>query len=126
MSSTAPADLSAAGRASRNKGARAERDVAEYLRAHGWPYAERRQTGVSGADIAGTPGLMWEIKACERIELGAWVGQVEKAAAAATIKPRYSAVIIRRRGRPEVGEWYAVLPVASYVQLLAEAGWGPE
>lgn len=49
---------------SKDIGTVAESAVVAYLRAHGWPSAERR--ALAGAqdlgDITGTPGIVWEIK----------------------------------------------------------------
>lgn len=61
---------------SRQKGARAEREVAKILRESGFPEARRGQqfSGANGdADVVGLPGVHLEIKHVERLDLyGAW------------------------------------------------------
>lgn len=107
---------------SRRKGATAERDVTAWLRANGWPWAERRAGGTPGPDITGCPGIAWEIKNAARLELAAWVDQAEaqRATSGADVGP----VVIKRKGTTDPGRWYAVLPLADLAHLLVEAGYG--
>lgn len=107
--------------ASRDKGARAERAVVAHLRAHGFPYAERRQGGTPGADITGCPGIAWEVKDHKRHDLAGWLRQAEAQRLAATAT--YGPLIVKRAGTTDVGQWYAVLTVDQLLALLAEAGW---
>jgi hypothetical protein len=109
------------GATSRRKGSAAERALVDHLRANGWPYAERRGGGFGGSDVIGTPGVTFESKNCARVELAAWVDQAETARIGSG--DRYSPVIVKRKGHTDVGRWYAVLPVAQLLALLAEAGW---
>lgn len=108
--------------ASRRKGATAERDVVAWLRANGFPYAERRAGGTPGPDITGCPGIAWEIKNAARLELAAWVDQAEaqRAAGGADVGP----VVIKRKGTTQVGAYYAVLPLEQLARLLVDAGYG--
>lgn len=108
--------------ASRRKGATAERDVVAWLRANGFPYAERRAGGTSGPDITGCPGIAWEIKNAARMELAAWVDQAEaqRVATGAALAP----LVIKRKGTTQVGAYYAVLPLERLAFLLEEAGYG--
>ncbi len=110
---------SGAGR--RRKGARAEADLINYLQANGYPHAERRRIGVPGPDVTGTPGVAWECKSAARIELAAWVDQAEQQRA--DTRAVYGPLVVKRRGTTDVGQWYAVLPMAQLMALLAEAGW---
>jgi hypothetical protein len=109
---------------SKAKGSGAERAVVDYLRGNGFPYAERRLAGdvKDRGDIAGVPGVVIEVKNCERTELGAWVGEavVEQANDGAD----YGVVWHKRRGRGDPGQWYATLPAAQLVRLLRAAGYG--
>ncbi len=110
---------SGAGR--RRKGATQELAVAKYLAANGLPHAERRGGGFGGSDIVGTPGITWEVKAQAGARLATWADQTEAARAAAG--DTYGVLIAKRAGTTDVGRWFAVLPMAQFMALLAEAGW---
>ncbi len=110
---------SGAGR--RRKGADAELALVRYLQANGFPYAERRGGGFGGADVVGPPGITWESKAQAGARLATWADQTEAARAAAG--DTYGVLIAKRAGTTDVGRWFAVLPMAQFVALLAEAGW---
>lgn len=110
---------SGAGR--RRKGATQELAVAKYLAASGLPHAERRGGGFGGSDIVGTPGLTFEVKSQAGARLATWADQTEEARAAAG--DTYGVLIAKRAGTTDVGRWHAVLPMAQFMALLAEAGW---
>jgi hypothetical protein len=110
---------SGAGR--RRKGHAAEAAVAQYLAANGFSHAERRGGGFGGSDIVGTPGISWEVKAQAGARLATWADQTEAARAAAG--DVYGILIAKRAGTTDVGRWLAVLPMAQFMALLAEAGW---
>ena len=61
------------GRASRQKGARFELEIAHYLKAHGYPEAHRtaQHCGKTGdvGDVEGIPGLHVECKRVEKLNL---------------------------------------------------------
>ena len=96
-------------------GTAAETAVVRYLRANGWPAAERRALkGVlDEGDITGTPGICWEVKARSRPvsdeQITAWLveTEIERANAGAEI----GILVIRRPGfgTANVGRWWAVL-----------------
>jgi Holliday junction resolvase len=112
--------------ASKRKGSKAELDVVKYFQRHGWIYAERRLAGdrYDKGDVAGVNGVCIEIKNRIKISLAEWVEEmiVETKNALA----RTGVVIHKRKGKSEVKDWYATLPVGMYVQLLKEAGYGEE
>ena len=95
--------------------------MVKYLRANGLPYAERRGGGFGGSDVVGTPGLTVEVKAQAGARLATWADQTEAARAAAG--DTYGVLIAKRAGTTDVGRWFAVLPMAQFMALLAEAGW---
>lgn len=67
------------GKASRDKGARWERKVAEILTAAGFPSSRNARNGISTDDIAHTvPGVHIEAKHCERLEMPKWRRQAER------------------------------------------------
>ena len=107
------------------KGDKAERDVAGYLAAHGFPYAERaygagRPDDVG--DIDGIPGVVVEVKNHKTITIPAWLNELETEMFNANA--RHGAVIAKRRGSTDVGDWYAILPAVAWSRLLVEAGYG--
>lgn len=99
------------GKASRTKGANAEREVRDILRAAGY---EAQRTPYSGAlewlpgDICGTPFFV-EIKRCEALRIGEWC---EKAEEQADGKP--ALVIFRRSRQP----WRVCLKLSDFLRLL--------
>jgi len=109
---------------SRRKGAAAENEVVKYLRAHGFPYAEKRLAGSDDpmGDITGIPGVVIEVKNHATLDLGGWVTQLVEELA--FTKADVGAVIHKRKGRTDVGDWYATLPAHLLVRLLVEAGYG--
>ncbi len=103
------------GAMSRRKGAAAEVDVVNYLRQHGYPDARRYLAGDGRqpGDIDAIPGVSLEVKNQAEIELAAWVDQ-----AVAEARSNLPVVVAKRRGRPDPGDWYAVLRFSDLVELL--------
>ena len=108
--------------AARRKGTAAETAVVRHLHLRGWPHAERRALhgNHDRGDIAGLPGVVLEIKNTKTINLAGWVTELEDEIT--NDQADTGAVIIKRRGTTHVGDWYAVLPVDRYLDLLKEAG----
>lgn len=115
------ADAAQRGRSNRAKGNRYEAELVTWLKANGWPYAERRGGGFGGSDVVGTPGLTFECKAQAGTSLGVWVDQTEAARVAAG--DRYGVLAVKRKGVADVGRWHAVMPMEALARLLADAGW---
>ncbi len=109
------------GAANRRRGADGERNVVRYLNDAGFAHAERRLSGGPDdrGDITGIPGVVLEVKDRARLDLAGWIDQLRDEMDAADT--HIGAVIHRRRGRPNVGEWYATMPVDVLVTLLLEA-----
>ena len=107
--------------ASRRKGTAWESQVVEYLRGHGFPYAERR--ALSGAldrgDITGVPGVMVECKAEKSITLATYMDEVRVQTANAGAQ--LGVAVVKRRNRP-TGDAYAVMPLSVLTELLDGAG----
>lgn len=110
--------------ASKRKGSAAERDLVTFLRNAGFPHAERRLAGSAQdrGDIAGVPGVVWEVKNHAALNLAGWVDEatLEQASDGAD----YGIVVHKRRGKGNAGDWYATLPVAQVARLLRQAGYG--
>ncbi len=108
---------------SKQKGTAAETAVVKYLKANGFPKAERRalQGNLDKGDISGVDDVVFEVKDHKKMELSGWVKElvVEVDNADAVT----GAVIHKKRGTLDVGEWYATIPVWVYIDLLIEAGY---
>jgi len=106
----------------KQKGTAAETAVVKYLREHGFPYAERRAlhgTADKG-DITGCGPIVFEVKNHAKLDLAGWIKELEAEMVNADVQ--VGAVIAKKRGTTNVGDWYAVLPVRVLVELLKEAG----
>ena len=113
------------GKSSRDKGARWERSVTNWLISRGWIHAERRPGGmpIDRGDILGIGGVLVECKDHATLSLSAWVDQAERAAARFPGSPPF-VVIAKRKGRIYVGDSYAITTADTFARLLTEAGYG--
>lgn len=113
-----------AGRSSKAKGYAGENAVVKWLREHGFPYAERRRAGASKdtGDIVGViPGLCIEVKSHARMAIADWVDQLSEEMNNFPIEPAWSGVVIhKRRGKTDVGEWYATMPASIWLDLVKD------
>lgn len=106
------------------KGTRAETAVVEYLKAHGFPWAERR--ALSGTkdrgDVAGVVEHVLEVKDHAQMSLGVWVAEaeVERINDGAKI----GVVIHKRRGKGDPGEWFVTQTLAQWVEERRRHGYG--
>jgi hypothetical protein len=122
---------SAVGKANRAKGARAELAVVHWLRANGWPGAERAiATGHRSpvrdrpdlGDITGTPGLVWQVT--DRADIHTLA--VFERRMAETEQQRvdahadYGVLVERRRGMSDPGQWWAHMPGVQFPWLFSE------
>ena len=97
---------------SRRKGTAWESAVVEFLRGHGFPYAERR--ALSGSqdrgDVTGVPGVMLECKAEKSITLADYMDEVK--AQTVNAGAQIGVAVVKRRNR-SAGEAYAVITLAT-------------
>lgn len=112
----------------RDRGVVTERKLAIYLRAHGFPHAERAvKTGVrtrdrtvdDPGDITGTPGLVWQAKALRPLtraenEVPAWMLETEQQRAGA--RANLGILVLRRDQRP-TEQWFAFVPLVDLYGL---------
>lgn len=107
---------------SKRAGTWAETMVVNWLQLHGYPWAERRalQGANDKGDIAGVDGRVIEVKNEKRIDLPGYLKELE--AEKANAEADEGAVVIRRRGTQDVGQWYAVMTVEDLVKLWKRAG----
>lgn len=105
----------------RAKGTAAEVAVVKYLIERGYKWAERRAlAGINDkGDIAGVPGVVFEVKDCKAVELAKWVDELKVEVVNA--KAIHGTVVRKRKGTMDPGEWYAILPLRMYVDLLQAA-----
>lgn len=108
----------------RAKGTAAETAVVRWLAAHGFPHAERRAlhgTNDKG-DITGCGPLVFEVKNHKAHDLAGWMKEL--AAEVHNADADLGAVIAKRRGTTNPGDWYAILTLEDLAALLVEAGYG--
>jgi hypothetical protein len=118
---------------SRDIGTAAETAVVRHLRPNGFPHAERRALrGVADAgDIAGTPGICWEIKggaaARTASDLLIWEWLHELAAEMVNAAADVGVLVLQRAGvgPANAGRWWAIMP-AGQVVALARPGVEPD
>lgn len=106
--------------ASKRKGTAAETAVVRWLVEHGFPHAERR--AMSGTqdrgDIAGIPGVALEVKNCREMRLGPWMDEATREASNA--RARIFAVIHKRRGKTDPGQWFVTMPLEVFAELTRD------
>jgi len=104
--------------AAKAKGSKAESDVVKWLKVNGFPYADRRIAGaqLDKGDISGVNGVTIEVKNHARMDLSAWVKELEveiKNDSAWT-----GTILHKRKGRSDVNEWYCTMPAKVWVELI--------
>lgn len=109
------------------KGYSGENPVLGFMRHLGFTraYRLRNQGIVDKGDIGGIDDVCIEVKNHGVYKIGPWMKETAKEksnAGAAT-----AALVVKPKGIGEtrVGEWWAVLTLADYAQLLIDAGYGP-
>lgn len=108
----------------KHRGYKSQAIVADYLKSHGWLFAESTGAGRQGSDITGTPCIDWEVKARADFNPQAALKQLAERSQNGTV----SVAVLRPNGYGEarIGEWAAVVPLSVMVQLLKEAGYGSD
>jgi hypothetical protein len=104
-------------------GTQHETDIVNWLKVHGWPWARRRtQKGSKDeGDLCLSERIPFTIEAktarktTERAALGTWLRELE--AEVTNVGDIAGAVVFKRRGTTDVGEYIAVMPV-KYLNLL--------
>lgn len=116
--------------ANKAKGDAFEREIMEWLRAHGFPYAERTRAGRledqgdihlrSGVGIA--PGVIVQAKKVKRPEWTKWLEQVCRQRDAA--RADHGALVVKRWGVADPGQQLVVMTVAEWAQIMRQLGYG--
>lgn len=116
------------GRANLTKGRVAERRLVSYLRASGWPGAERTvrtgyrvaggREGADQGDVDGTPGLVWQVKAVAETRhylVPTWLA--ETAAQRDAAGADFGVLVVKRSRAAHPGQWWAYLPANEFARL---------
>jgi hypothetical protein len=123
---TAAKTRSQLGAMSRNKGAKAERDLVAYLRMVGFGGAERAvrtgyrtkdRTSADPGDITGTPGIVWSVKDCAVDEHPKWLAELDAMHGQAT---DVRLLVHKRRGHAIPDKWWCWMRQGTYGQLYLD------
>jgi hypothetical protein len=121
---TAAKTRSQLGAMSRNKGAKAERDLVAYLRMVGFGGAERavrtgyrtsERVSADPGDITGTPGIVWSVKDCAVDEHVKWLAELD---AMSGSDDDIRLLVQKRRGHAIPDRWWCWLRMATLQHLL--------
>jgi hypothetical protein len=117
------------GRANRNRGLNAERDLCKWLRTNGFPGAERAvrtgfrtldRTSADPGDVTGTPGIVWSVKDCAVEQLGAWMAELDVMATVhdgVNLDPPVALLVHKRRGHADPARWWCWMGVDQLIDL---------
>ena len=107
----------------KRKGSDHELRIAKYLVERGWIHAERRVAGATldKGDIYGIIGCVIEAKNEKRIDLSGYLKELDVEMKNA--KAETGVVIVKKKGTTDVGQYYAVMPVSLWADLMKEAGY---
>jgi Holliday junction resolvase len=103
------------GATERRKGHKAERDVAAFLRDHGWSAVTTRSASgfQHGDDIETDAPISIEVKNVAKTDLAGWIRQARENANG---KP--AVVWHKRRGVSNPGDWYVTMTGNDLIELL--------
>lgn len=108
--------------AARAKGTTWENAVTVFLRANGWPWAERRALAGNRdrGDVSGIPGVVIEAKAAKTIRLADWLKEldVEMVNDHATT----GALFVKRIGKTGGADGFIVMHPTVWADLMKRAG----
>lgn len=104
----------------KDKGTAQETALTLWFRIHGWPFAKRRT--LRGArdegdlDLGDGIEVALESKAVRAWDPAGWMKELE--AEVGNSRAKTGAVIVKKRGTTDCGEYYVVLPLKYYNDLL--------
>jgi hypothetical protein len=121
------ATASQRGTTNRRRGHQAERDLARWLRSHGYPHAERAvRTGFRASDrvsadpgdIDGIPGIVISVKDCAAEQTVKWLAELAVMQAGA--RAVHGLLVHKRRGHADPGRWWCWLLLDDVVRLATD------
>lgn len=104
-----------------------ETAIKNWLREHGWPYADRKTQAGSNdlGDLRLSERVPFVIEAktakstTDRASLGTFISELE--AEVKNANAEAGAVIFKKRGTTDVGDYYAIMPVHMLNSILLKA-----
>jgi len=118
--------MSMSGATNRRRGITTERALVRWLRANGWPNAERSVvTGYrthnrerrDGGDITGTPGIVWSLKDHTVERIPQWWTELKRMGGG-----RLRLLVVKNRGHANPGDWWCWLPLTTLTTLQPHPG----
>lgn len=106
----------------KQRGYDSQRIVADYLAAHGFPYALSTGAGRAGTDITGVLGVDFEVKARRGLDLPGLMRQLAQRAADGLLG--VGVLRLDGMGPASIEDWPVVLTLADFVALIRAAGYG--
>ena len=113
------------GAASRRKGRQWESQLAAWLKDNGFPHAEMRSVGMAGSpDITGIPCWTIEAKNRKRDGMATALAEGIDQATHANRGPSLPVCIVKRPGKPDPADAYAVMTLRDWTRLARHwDGW---
>jgi hypothetical protein len=102
------------------KGGQFERDVVSFLKANGFPHAERSYGAGRPDDVGDIDGVVsWclELKNHKSLDLAGWSNEAETERRNG--RARFAAVIFKRRSKP-VSQSYVLMSLETFAAVLSE------
>ena len=112
-------------------GTKQESEIVRWLKDHGWPWAHRRTMKGSAdeGDVCLSERIPFTIesknsrRSTDRAAIGTWIRELE--AEVKAVGDEAGAVIHKRRGTTDVGEYVVIMPV-KYLNHLLTATYGKD
>ena len=105
------------------KGRMVENQAVEWLRANGWPYAERRR--LAGAedmgDVSGVLGITIEVKSAAAWKPAQWLKETRVEMVNSGDDVGFA--MCRPKATNNVDDWVFIIPSEVLLELLTAAGW---
>jgi hypothetical protein len=108
------------------KGRETENIHVDYLISQGVLQAERRRLNGSfdQGDVTGWPGVCVEIKSGAKLDIQGWLRELEIEIKNSKAETGY--VAVRPKGLPNAEDWFAVMSMPLFMELMKAAGWIPD
>lgn len=106
----------------KHRGYASQRIVADFLRQHGYPFAESAGAGRPGTDITGVPFDV-EVKARRGFDPKAALSQLSRRA---SLSLGFAVLRLNGQGKESIGDWAAIIRFEDLVKLIRKAENGSE